>query len=200
MLSFDRYCDEIVTQTSLLTSAITGADLTVQVPSCPDWNVGQLLRHLGGAQRWAAEIVRSRATGPVRRDFTDLSAYTREDPAVAGPWLAEGAAQLAAALREAGPDTPVWTPIASGITDFHARAAHRPAPGPVPAASRRRRRGPRRRRPAGPLAGPGQVRLVHGEGGTFQDAMTGSPCSVPRVLTVPVSSRNSRPSAGGTRR
>jgi hypothetical protein len=27
--------------------------------------------------------------------------------------------------------------------------------------------------------------------------MTGSACSVPRVLTVPVSSRNSRPSAGG---
>jgi hypothetical protein len=49
VLSFDRYCDEIVTQTSLLTSAITGADLTVQVPSCPDWNVGQLLRHLGDA-------------------------------------------------------------------------------------------------------------------------------------------------------
>jgi uncharacterized protein (TIGR03083 family) len=121
VLSFDRYCDEIVTQTSLLTSAITGADLTVTVPSCPDWNAGQLLRHLGGAQRWAAEIVRSRATKAVRRDFTDLSPYTREDPAVVGPWLAEGAAQLAGALCEAGPGTPVWTPIASGITDFHAR-------------------------------------------------------------------------------
>ena len=40
----------------------------------------------------------------------------------------------------------------------------------------------------------------YGEGGTFQDVMTGSACSVPRVLTVPVSSRNSRPSAGGSRR
>lgn len=49
MLGFDRYCDEIVTQTHLLTSAITGADLTGPVPSCLDWNVGQLLRHLGGA-------------------------------------------------------------------------------------------------------------------------------------------------------
>jgi uncharacterized protein (TIGR03083 family) len=117
VLSYDRYCDEIVTQTGLLTSAITGADLTVQVPTCPDWNLSQLLRHLGGAQRWAAEIVRSRAAGPVRRDFTDLSAYAREDPAVVGPWLAEGAA----ALREAGPGTPVWTPIASGFTDFYAR-------------------------------------------------------------------------------
>ena len=121
VLSYDRYCDEIITQTGLLTSAITGAHLTVQVPTCPDWNVGQLLRHLGGAQRWAAEIVRSRAAGPVGRDFTDLSAYAREDPAVTGPWLGEGAAQLAAALREAGPGTPVWTPIASGSTDFYAR-------------------------------------------------------------------------------
>ena len=40
----------------------------------------------------------------------------------------------------------------------------------------------------------------YGEGGTFQDVMTGSACSAPRVLTVPVSSRNSRPSAGGSRR
>jgi hypothetical protein len=85
VLCYDRYCDEIVTQTGLLTSAITGADLTGQVPTCPDWNVGQLLR-------------------------------------------------------------------------------------------------------------------PYGEGGTFQDVMTGSACSVPRALTVPVSSRNSRPSAGGSRR
>jgi uncharacterized protein (TIGR03083 family) len=121
LLSYDRYCDEIVTQTHLLTSAIAGADLTARVPSCPDWNAGQLLRHLGGAQRWAAGIVRSRADGPVHREFLDLSAYTREDPAVTGPWLAESSAQLAAALREAGPGTPVWTPAAAGTTDFYAR-------------------------------------------------------------------------------
>jgi uncharacterized protein (TIGR03083 family) len=121
LLSYDRYCDEIVTQTQLLTSVIAGADLTAQVPSCPEWNAGQLLRHLGGAQRWAAEIVRSRADGPVQRDFLDLSAHTREDPAVTGPWLAESGAQLAAALREAGPGLPVWTPVASGTTDFYAR-------------------------------------------------------------------------------
>jgi uncharacterized protein (TIGR03083 family) len=121
LLSYDRYCDEIVTQTRLLTSAIAGADLTAQVPSCPEWNVGQLLRHLGGAQRWAAEVVRSRATGPVQQEFADLSAHVREDPAVTGPWLAESGVQLAAALREAGQGTPVWTQIVSGTTDFYAR-------------------------------------------------------------------------------
>ena len=49
--------------------------------------------------------------------------------------------------------------------------------------------------------GPGRLKSSgYGEGGTFQDVMTGSACSVPRALTVPVSSRNSRPPGGGSRR
>jgi periplasmic divalent cation tolerance protein len=37
-------------------------------------------------------------------------------------------------------------------------------------------------------------------GGTFQLRTTGSSCSAPRVETVPVSSRNSRPQSGGSPR
>jgi uncharacterized protein (TIGR03083 family) len=121
VMSYDRYCDEIAAQTGLLTSTIAGADLAMPVPSCPGWNAGQLLRHLGGAQRWAAEIVQARAKEPVPGDFGDLSAYTREDPAVVGPWLTEGAERLVSALRDAGPGTPVWTPVPGGNTDFYAR-------------------------------------------------------------------------------
>ncbi|MGO4757183.1 maleylpyruvate isomerase N-terminal domain-containing protein, partial [Streptomyces sp. 2MCAF27] len=92
VLSHDRLCAEIAAQTDLLRPLIKDADLTAPVPSCPGWNVGQLLRHLGGAQRWGAEIVRTRATGPLPDDhFRDLSPYAREDPAVLGPWLTEGA-------------------------------------------------------------------------------------------------------------
>jgi uncharacterized protein (TIGR03083 family) len=121
-LSFDRYCTEIVTQTDLLRSHIDGADLTVAVPSCPGWNVGQLVRHLGGGQRWAETVVRTRATSPPSDDhFRDLSAYTDEDPAVLGPWLAEGAARFAETLRAAGPDAEVWTPLAMAGTPFWAR-------------------------------------------------------------------------------
>jgi uncharacterized protein (TIGR03083 family) len=120
-LSYDRYCSQIVAQTALLRSCIEGADLTVPVPSCPGWNAGQLLRHLGGAQRWAQEIVRTRATQMVPERFRDLSAFTSENPAVVGPWLAEGAGQLADALRGAGPGVPLWTPVPGGSTDFYAR-------------------------------------------------------------------------------
>jgi uncharacterized protein (TIGR03083 family) len=121
VLSYDRYCDEIAAQTGLLTSTIAGADLAVPVPSCPGWNAGQLLRHLGGAHRWATEIVRTRAAREFPEDFRDLSAFTSEDPAVVGPWLAEGAERLADTLREAGPGTPMWTPVPGGATDFYAR-------------------------------------------------------------------------------
>jgi uncharacterized protein (TIGR03083 family) len=122
LLSHERRCREIVAQTELLVSTIDGADLTVPAPSCPGWNVGQLLRHLGHAQRWAEEIVRTRTTdGLSDRALRELGGYRNEDPEIVGPWLAEGAAALAATLREAGPDTDVWTPVAGGKTAFYTR-------------------------------------------------------------------------------
>jgi uncharacterized protein (TIGR03083 family) len=123
-LTYDRYVTEIVTQTDLLRSTMDGADLTVAVPSCPGWNVGQLLRHLGGAQRWAEATVRARATEPLPEDDFDVrefSAYPDETAAAVGAWLADGAARLANTLREAGPGTPMWTPVDGGATDFYAR-------------------------------------------------------------------------------
>jgi len=122
LLGYDRYCSEIVAQTDLLKSCIENADLTVPVPSCPGWKLGQLLRHLGGAQRWAEETVRIRATQPLSDErFRDLSVYADEDPAVVVPWLVAGAALLANTLRDAGPDTKVWTPVPGGTTKFYAR-------------------------------------------------------------------------------
>ncbi len=122
-LHFDDYCSAIVTQTDTLCVAADGADLTRPVPSCPGWNVGQLLRHLGGAQRWAAEMVRTQATERLSDDHSrDLSAYAHENPAVVLPWLATGATQLANTLRSAGPDGPVdTTPIPGGTAAFYAR-------------------------------------------------------------------------------
>jgi uncharacterized protein (TIGR03083 family) len=120
-LSFGRYCAGIVAQTGLLASSLGGADLFVAVPSCPGWTVNQLLRHLGGGQRWAAAMVRTRATEPAPDEhFRDLSGYRGEDPAVLGSWLAESAADLADALAAAGPDAPVWN-LLPDSTAFCAR-------------------------------------------------------------------------------
>lgn len=120
---FEDYCDEIVTQAELLSTAIEDADMTVGVPSCPGWNVGQLVRHLGGGQRWAAEMVRARSAEWLADDnFRDLSPYAHEDAAELSPWLIDSARLLSASLREAGPRAPVATgPIPSGVAAFYAR-------------------------------------------------------------------------------
>ncbi len=112
LLSFERCCAEIVAQTDALRSHARGADMRARVPSCPDWNLGQLLRHLGGAHRWVETIVRTRAQEPVSdHQINDVAAYADEDPAELDAWLADGAARLAATLREAGPATAVWTVV-----------------------------------------------------------------------------------------
>lgn len=121
--TYDSWADGIVTQTDLLRSHLAGADLRAPVPSCPGWTVGQLARHLGHGHRWAEEIVRTRAAGPLPDDaLRDLAGYTDEDPAVLGPWLAEGATRLADTLRAAGPQARVWTPVPGTVSaSFYAR-------------------------------------------------------------------------------
>ena len=116
-MDFERHCAEIVDQAELLRSAIDGADLAAPVPSCPGWDLGHLLRHVGGVHRWAETIVRTRATQPPSHPH----AYPAEPGSDLGKWLVEGAQDLADALLAAGPGTPVWTPVPGGTMRFYAR-------------------------------------------------------------------------------
>jgi uncharacterized protein (TIGR03083 family) len=120
-MDYDRHCTEIVTQAELLTTGIEGADLRGPVPSCPDWTLGMLLRHVGGGHRWAEEMVRTRATGFLPDDR--IRKLDGDDSAdVPATWLMEGATRLADTLRTAGPDTKIWTPLdLDGTTSFWAR-------------------------------------------------------------------------------
>src|SRR3954468_23217822 len=102
-------CAEIVTQTSLLIGHLDGADLTVPVPTCPGWTVSQLARHIDGGQRWARDIVATRASEPPSDvALRDPSVATDEDPEKLSASLTEAAAALTATLAEAGPDAQMW--------------------------------------------------------------------------------------------
>lgn len=120
MLHFARLCAEIPRQTGALASLVENADPALPVPDCPGWNLGQLLRHIGGYHRWMETVVRTRAAGPVSdAQFNDLSDY----PSAVVPWLTEGATRLAETLSTSGPETKVWTPGPGGTTVFWARRA-----------------------------------------------------------------------------
>lgn len=121
-MDLDRYCAELTAQTDSLRAHVEDKTLTTPVPTCPGWTLGDLVRHLGGAHRWAERIVRTRATGPVPDDqVNDVSGDDGASTAQLTAWLAEGAARLADTLRAAGPDVPVWTVAPGGTPVFWAR-------------------------------------------------------------------------------
>jgi uncharacterized protein (TIGR03083 family) len=125
-LPYGRFCDEVVVQTDLLRGVVAGADLSVTVPTTPDWTLAQLLRHVGGNLRSVELAVRtgSAVTEP-ERQVPDHGGPPGDDPAALDAWLAEGAARAAATLGGAGPDTEaqIWQ-VRWPTAAWARRAAH----------------------------------------------------------------------------
>ena len=108
MLATARLYDEVPAWADRFASLITGADPATAVPTAPEWDLAKLTAHVGGSFRWMSTIVETRSTERVRfRDLRGRPAPT--DPAELPDWIREGAAELVAAVRSAGPDTMVWS-------------------------------------------------------------------------------------------
>ncbi|WP_405589673.1 maleylpyruvate isomerase family mycothiol-dependent enzyme [Streptomyces sp. NBC_01092] len=109
LLAHDRYCDEIAHQVGLLRSVVTsGADLSATVPTCPDWSLEELVRHIGGALRWVELMVRTRAEEEIPEEKVPGVEGPEGDAAALDAWLAETGEMVVGTLREAGPDAKVW--------------------------------------------------------------------------------------------
>lgn len=121
-VSFERYCDQIDGQAALLADQLRGADLTLPVASCPGWNLAMLTQHVGEELRWLAGMVSTRAAAmaddTAMRDLSPVPARSGDET---GGWILEGARELTAALRAAGPDAAMWTPLSGGTVSFFAR-------------------------------------------------------------------------------
>ncbi|MEU7042676.1 maleylpyruvate isomerase family mycothiol-dependent enzyme [Streptomyces varsoviensis] len=122
LLSFERYCDEVLAQTEQLVDVVAGADAKAMVPSCPEWTLEQLLRHVGAAHRRVEATVRTRATAFVPDEqVSGIGGPEGADLGAIGEWLREGAALLVSTLREVGPDVEVWAFFGTGSSSFWAR-------------------------------------------------------------------------------
>ena len=107
--------------------AVAGLDPEAPVPPCPEWRVRDLVRHTGGVHRWATGFVRG-GTEPVRAELEDVAGGWPADAELA-PWLAQGCADLVAALVEAPDDLDCWTflPAPSPRAMWARRQAHETA-------------------------------------------------------------------------
>ncbi len=84
--------------------------LDVQVPTCPEWTLLDLVQHLGdGRRRWAAIVgAGPDAVSPAKSAPEGAPTAPREREALLA-WSAAATQELLDALREAGPDRGCWT-------------------------------------------------------------------------------------------
>jgi uncharacterized protein (TIGR03083 family) len=105
----------------LLAAAAEAAGTDAKVPTCPDWQVRDLLRHTGMVHRWATAIVAERC--PSRRPDDGLPDL---DGAELLAWFREGHRRLVDTLASAPPDLACWSflPAASPLAFWARRQAH----------------------------------------------------------------------------
>ena len=102
------YSDALVEENRLFGELIRQADPDHPVPTCPEWTVRQLFRHLGRGDRWAAAMVAEKSEQPL--DPRAVSGgKPPADPDEAIDWLHGGPSALIDAVAQTGPHTPVWT-------------------------------------------------------------------------------------------
>jgi uncharacterized protein (TIGR03083 family) len=119
-LSLDRYHAALIVETERIAAVVRAADPNLPIPTCPEWTMTRLAEHVGRGHRWAAVIVERRATAPVPNAEADDTALP-DGVEARSRWLVVGADRLAAAVRDCGPGTPVWTWTADGTAGFWLR-------------------------------------------------------------------------------
>ena len=98
------------------------------VPTCPEWTVRDLVRHLGGVHRWATGYVADRRTEVWDVELDEVVGAWPDDAALAD-WLRDGCTALADALAAAPDDLECWTflPAPSPRAMWARRQAHETA-------------------------------------------------------------------------
>lgn len=82
-----------------LAEAVAGAEPSARVPTCPEWVLRDLVRHVGQTHRWTTRLIRTGAAGSAERSRHPLP----DSPADWPGWLRAGAEGLVSAF-DANPD------------------------------------------------------------------------------------------------
>lgn len=101
------YLDHLHRETARFREAVLAAPEGARVPSCPDWDVDDLLGHLAGVQQWWADNLRNRPAAP--EDTAEAEPPAGREARLA--WFDEGAAALRRQLDDTVdvPSESAWT-------------------------------------------------------------------------------------------
>lgn len=115
------------TNGDLLAMAAMHAELDAPIPTCPGWEMRDLLRHVGSVHRWATGIVVGRLTEPTG-SMEDRGGPWPDDRDLVA-WFCDGLQALVRSLEEAPADLACWTFLAasSPLAHWARRQAHETA-------------------------------------------------------------------------
>jgi uncharacterized protein (TIGR03083 family) len=99
------YLDTIRSEGRDLAAAARRAGLVAAVPSCPEWDVAGLVRHMGMVHGWVAGMVRSEASE--RGDFKSVAGPGDGKDLIS--WFEDGLDVLVSALAASDASAPIWT-------------------------------------------------------------------------------------------
>ena len=127
-LDVARYVDVLDRDGDLLATAAGRAGPDARVPSCPEWVVRDLVRHVGGVHRWATSIVSTPRLELWGVDLDEVVGIWPDDRELVD-WFRSGHRDLVAALRRAPADLQCWTFLAapSPLLMWARRQAHETA-------------------------------------------------------------------------
>jgi uncharacterized protein (TIGR03083 family) len=100
-LGLDDHLVGLLANGAALRDAADQAGLRAKVPTCPEWDVTQLVTHQGVVHRWATANLRGEADHD-----TAASAEQAQAAAELLEWYTDGLAALVEALRRMGDDAP----------------------------------------------------------------------------------------------
>lgn len=118
----------LITENAAFAALLRDADPSTPVPTCPDWTLEQLMRHVGRGDRWCAQIVAEQSAENI--DPRSVPGG-RPTPGQEIEWLHGGARALLDAVEKTGGQTTVWTFLGPRPADWwvrrrlHETAVHR---------------------------------------------------------------------------
>ena len=95
-----------------LAAVAEAAPLDAPVPTCPDWDLRDLVRHQGGVHRWATTVVATPYREFPNLDLPDVVGEWPSDDQLL-PWFRAGHQALVDALRAAPDDLACWAFLAA---------------------------------------------------------------------------------------
>jgi len=124
-MDFGAHLAQLERQASALRAAAVAAGPATVVPTCPEWTVRDLVRHVARVHEWATRAVHTDPAGP--RPAPD---EPPEEWAAVLAWWDERVGLLLDRLATGGPDAPAWVfdaPDAPVMAFWARRQAHETA-------------------------------------------------------------------------